>query len=674
MVDRVPFVVESIYQVEGLTPGTPIFITKFVPAEVQTPCLGAAALLPPNPTAGPPALKTVFPGNVSLARSVTPLLLSSAGPQKFAQVPAVTSSGTVQAPSVNSGNFFPSALQQEQSKPLMVTNTVGPDAFAQQFTCPVRPSLSIAPVRYQQVMTPSSTPMNDVNAEFLSHIVGLVSAVPRAPRAIQQVCIGPSLPQGNIAVPPPPQSPSITSSVNLQPNLPQVRVATPPVGTGADRPAVVINVPAPGHPQFSNSISSAGFTTTFQQNRSVIPLPFTSSDTERFTQFTNTVPPGSIANVPTSLAVSLQQQSSAMAMQPVLYPSFTAPVSETGIAIVATSATSGEITEIIEAPDSPSIDSSHQEEPCDVEMEMQADLTPETVSTTSQTNSCEENDELYEERHHSDTSSLSISSKSSQATCDASTFNQDDEVIYKGKSPEDALDDITDSSSSVVVSNEDTVECSNPEKSVQICERTEQDVSCTTVLPVPEQSVVNSNTEDKCIETSDIEESGRKAIEAYLNKQDMGPFQCEDCGKLYSQRMDLERHMWKHTGEKLTAYSESKMSYDTSLAPNQKSSKSTDKCYCCKWCGAAFRRIVSLRKHVGTHSKHLHTCEQCGKTFATKEDLTNHIRNHSGAKSLFCGECGRVFMERAKLKNHIKEHQKQWLGIITRLALNTTDS
>jgi KRAB domain-containing zinc finger protein len=69
-----------------------------------------------------------------------------------------------------------------------------------------------------------------------------------------------------------------------------------------------------------------------------------------------------------------------------------------------------------------------------------------------------------------------------------------------------------------------------------------------------------------------------------------------------------------------------------------------DKPYQCDICGKAFSENGSLQTHSRTHTGNKpYTCDICGKVFSVNCSLQKHIRIHTGDKPYKCDICGRVF-------------------------------
>lgn len=107
-------------------------------------------------------------------------------------------------------------------------------------------------------------------------------------------------------------------------------------------------------------------------------------------------------------------------------------------------------------------------------------------------------------------------------------------------------------------------------------------------------------------------------------------FECQECGKLFARRKNLENHSAKHR----------------------------EKEYVCQECGKIFHEESSLRLHITLHNEEMkYECTECQRRFHKKYHLHVHMITHTERKYA-CQACGKQFLHKATLKKHTDVHSK----------------
>uniref|UniRef100_A0A3B4WLQ7 Zinc finger and BTB domain containing 24 n=1 Tax=Seriola lalandi dorsalis TaxID=1841481 RepID=A0A3B4WLQ7_SERLL len=138
-------------------------------------------------------------------------------------------------------------------------------------------------------------------------------------------------------------------------------------------------------------------------------------------------------------------------------------------------------------------------------------------------------------------------------------------------------------------------------------------------------------------------------------------FDCDKCGKTFTQKRQLKSHYRVHTGKSLPECAQCHHKFmDTAQLKKHLRTHTGEKPFTCEICGKCFTAKSTLQTHIRIHrGEKPYDCNICDKSFSDPSARRRHVMSHSGKKPFTCSFCNLSFTRLDNLKTHTKSHSKE---------------
>jgi KRAB domain-containing zinc finger protein len=137
------------------------------------------------------------------------------------------------------------------------------------------------------------------------------------------------------------------------------------------------------------------------------------------------------------------------------------------------------------------------------------------------------------------------------------------------------------------------------------------------------------------------------------------PYNCNLCGKLFTQQGALKVHQMIHSGERPFACEICFQSFRTwGCLRIHQGLHSGEQLHTCDLCGLSSGRLIW--RYINAHILG-YTCVRCGKSFQQQSNLKKRQQIYNEEQLYTCGVCNKSFSHKSVLKGHVLLLCKQHL-------------